>query len=250
MALQKFTQTLMNGIGTSPAGAVAHHRVAIRINTAIDAFESINRDASRTKSEKAVFYKQLQEQHGRAIQADLDKFAHELMARTESYEAGVSKVMNSVGLADAVQIVAGLKAAGLSSEQLLSAVRDSSEIAVAMARVPQALSGLTPDVATAAVVKHHPQLAQLGEENQRDFSSYESLSRVVDRTIAHIGLNVDQQALAERFDEAKLSPDPVPKTVAQEQAQMAKVVDPAFEQATNEQIAEHVGIYGYAHAKK
>lgn len=239
MALSKFTLSLMNGVGTSTSGAIAHSRTAIRVNAAIDAFNMLNADTSRTRSEKAPLYKKLQEQHGRAIEADLERFASELLQRTENYEQQVEKVLSSVSLADAVQIVAGLKAAGLKNDQLLSAVADSAEIAVAMARVPQALSGLTPDVAKAAAIKHYPALVQLGEENERDFSSYSSLSRVVDKTVLTIGMNIDQQALAARFDESKLAPQPEPKTMAEQNA----IID----QATKEQAAEHVGMYGATH---
>jgi len=54
--------------------------------------------------------------------------------------------------------------------------------------------------------------------NERDFSAYSSLSNVVDRTIREIGMNVDEQALASRFDESKLSPDAAPKTQAEQNA--------------------------------
>ena len=49
MALSKFTETLIRGFQTSPAGAAAHHAVGLRINQAIDVFDAINADKSRTK---------------------------------------------------------------------------------------------------------------------------------------------------------------------------------------------------------
>lgn len=248
MALQKFMPTGMAGFNTSTAGAVGHHRVAYRINNAIDVFEALNKDTSRTRSEKAVMYKQLQEKHGRAIKADYELMGKELLQRTENYEQQVEKVLTSVSLADAVQIVAGLKAAGLKADQLMSAVADSKEIAVAMARVPQALSGMTPEISKAAAIKHYPQLVELGEENQRDFSSYSSLGKVVDSTILQIGMSVDEIALAKRFNPEALNPEPQAKTQADVNAMMAKVDNSAFEQATNEQIAEHVGMYGSTYA--
>ncbi|MBL0600517.1 MULTISPECIES: hypothetical protein [Aeromonas] len=222
MALTKYTDTLIRGFQTSPNGAVGHHRVALRVNQAIDAFNGLNADTTRSRSEKAPLYKQLQEQHGKAIKADLDKFGNELLARTDAHEAKVAKVLNSVSLADAVQIVAGLKAAGLTAEQFRSAIADSGEIAVAMARVPQALSGLSADVATAAALNHYPDLLAEAAANERDFSAYSSLSNVVDRTIREIGMNVDEQALASRFDEAALAPRPEPKTQAEQNGQAAE----------------------------
>ena len=222
MALTKYTDTLIRGFQTSPAGAAAHHRVALRVNQAIDAFTALNCDRSRTNGEKSLFYKRLQEQHGKAIKADLETFGKELLARTDAHEAKVAKVLNSVSLADAVQIVAGLKAAGLTAEQFRSAIADSGEIAVAMARVPQALSGLTPEVATAAALNHYPDLLAEAAANERDFSAYSSLSNVVDRTIREIGMNVDEQALASRFDEAALAPQPEPKAQAEQNEQAAE----------------------------
>lgn len=249
MALSRIPNTLIRGFQTSDNGAVGHHRVAIRINNAIDVFDALNADKTRSRAEKAPLFKQLQTQHGEAIRKDMDRFHRELLARADHHAAQAEKVLNSIDMAAAVQIAVGLKSAGLSSDQVLEAVHNSREIAIALARVPTVLSGMSTAVAVKAAMKHHPELVEAEAELQRDLDAYKSIERVASNTILQLGMSVDELALAERFNPEALNPTPEPKTVAQEQAQMAKVVDPAFEQATNEQIAEHVGIYGYAHAK-
>lgn len=248
MALQKITQTLLGGFQTSPSGRVEHSRVALRINNAIDAFESLNRDRSRTKSEKALMYAELQDRHGRAIKADLDRFGAELLKRTDYFDAKVDAVLKSVSLKDAVQTIANLKAAGMNSQQLAEAAHENPEIAVCMWRSPSGLSGWSEPVAKAAALRHHPEILELAEQNQNDYKSYESICRVADQTILTIGMDIDKQALAERFDPAKLSPEPQEKTQADTNAMLGKVEQTDFKKDTAEQVSEHIGAYGATYA--
>ena len=216
MALQKYTDTLIRGFQTSPNGAVGHHRVALRVNQAIDAFTELNGDRSRTKGEKALFYKQLQEQHGKAIKADLETFRAELNARIEAHTQAAEKALTGVSMAEAVQIVVGLKQAGLNADALRATIADSKEIAVAMARVPSALSGFAPETVKQAAMKHFPELVAEDESLDRDCSAFKSLENVVAKTIMEIGMNVDEQALADRFDPSRLDPPQDPATVSAE----------------------------------
>ncbi|MCY9822473.1 hypothetical protein [Aeromonas media] len=206
MALSKFTDTLIKGFQTSPAGAAAHHAVALRINNAIDVFDALNADKSRPKSEKAVMYKQLQDQHGGDIRKSLARFHDDLSARADNLAQAADKALTSVSMAEAVQIVVGLKQAGLSADAIRATIADSKEIAVAMARVPSALSGFEPEVATRAALKHFPELVADEDAIRRDLSAYQSLERVVAKTIMEIGMNVGEQALAARFDPSRLNP--------------------------------------------
>lgn len=216
MALSKFTESLIRGFQTSPAGAAAHHAVGLRINQAIDVFDAINADKSRTKGEKAPLYKQLQEKHGADINRSLERFRAELNARIEAHTQAAEKALTGVSMAEAVQIVVGLKQAGLNADALRATIADSKEIAVAMARVPSALSGFAPETVKQAAMKHFPELVAEDESLDRDCSAFKSLENVVAKTIMEIGMNVDEQALADRFDPSRLDPLQDPATVSAE----------------------------------
>lgn len=221
MALSKYTETLIRGFNTSLVGAANHHSAALRINNAVDTFDMLNADNSRTRSEKAPMYKKLQEKHGKAINDAVARMGKDILSRTETYEGKVSKVMTSMSLVESVQLVASLKAAGLSTDQIRATIADSAEVAVAFARAPQALTGFSKEVAQSAALKHFPELTEEEAELSRDYSAFQSLSKNAEKTIREIGYNIDEQALAARFDESALDPKAEPVTAADVNAQEA-----------------------------
>lgn len=204
MAISKYTITLMQGFGTTPAFGVLHHKTAATFNRAIDMRSGIDADRSRSRSEKATLYRELQTSTAKALEKSLKDMLGQMNARSDKLDAEKASIKSGLKMAEAIQIVAALRGAGFDTAAITDMAKDSKDVAVALNVVPSALSGLSPESAESVMLKHFPELVQAESELAADFSAYKSLERNVSLLNTELVVSIDSSALETRFDESQL----------------------------------------------
>lgn len=218
----KYTTNLLKGFGTSSHIQGMHYRAALRVNAALETHSALIADRTRTKSEKAPMLSQLQKKLTTEAARDLRGILDNINARLDDFNARGEKLKASMSMSDALILVTAVK--GLDAGKVVSAARESRELALAMHIAPSAITGFDKENTFMALLNnHYPDLKTEYDEIKADFSAYESLSNNVANTTREIGYDVDLKALDSRFDENNLEVSPEPKTMAEQNAELARL---------------------------
>lgn len=200
-----YLTSALGGLGCSPSAEVAHRRVAMRINDLHGQFGLILADKTLNRAQAAPLISKLHTNHAKAIQADLAKFNAELEVMAGNHMRKLDALYDSMSLRDAVMTFAALKGA-MKPMELMEAINASPDIALAAARVPQALSGLTPEVAHKSLLAHYPDLVAAGEQLEIDQREYRSVEKKAGEMLRTVESAIDGDALATAYDVSGLQP--------------------------------------------
>ncbi|BBS39112.1 hypothetical protein [Enterobacter roggenkampii] len=217
-----YTSNMLKGFGTSSHIQNMHYRAALKVNDAIETHKALLADRTRTKSEKAPMLAKLQKKLEAEAQRDIQNILNNLNARADELDKKEAEILSSMSMTDALSLTAAMK--GMDAGEMIAATRESKELALAMAIVPSALSGFSKDQAFKTLIDaHYPDIKAATDEMASDFRAYESLRNNVENTTREIGYDVDLKALESRFDENKLEVSPAPKTMAEQNAELARL---------------------------
>lgn len=218
----KYTTNLLKGFGTSTHIQAMHYRAALKINDALTTHAALLADRTRTKAEKAPMLQKLQKKLSTEAMRDVDNIMHNIDQRSNQLEQKKADILASMPMTDALALVSAMK--GMSPTKMVDACHESRELALAMAIVPSTLSGFNKERAVETLIAtHYPDIKTASDELDADYTAFTSLSNNVTETAKAIGFDVDHSALESRFDEKRLDVTPAPQTMADQNAELARL---------------------------
>lgn len=217
-----YTSNMLRGFGTSAHVQDHHYRAALKVNDAIAMHKALMSDRTRTRSEKSPMLAQLQKKLAQEAARDVQAMRNNLEARHIELEKREAAVLASMTMADALALTNAMK--GLTASEMVAATRENRELALAMAIVPSSLSGFSKDQAVKTLIDaHYPDLKEANDAIAGDLRAFDSLERNVENVVRELGNDVDWNALESRFDPARLEVAPPPKTMHDQNVELARL---------------------------
>lgn len=228
-----YTSNLLRGFQTSPQVQEYHRITALRINASLLEHAAVMGDKTRSRGEKAPMLAKLSQKLEQDAQREIKAFRSNLEARIATLEKQKAEILKSMTMADALALTNAMK--GLEPGAMIAACRESRELSLAMAIVPSSISGFSKEQAVETLIDaHFPALKAENEAWDADATAFKSLERNVGDTVRRLSNDVDWGALESRYDEKRLEPTPHPKTMAEQNQQLADLEKAAGIKPTGE----------------
>lgn len=209
MSNYKFPEEYISGVKTTGMSKVRFGTTAALINRVQDAKLRIERDTSRSPSERQALMRKLLDESRVAINAAQDKFRAEVAGNLVGRTLDVrQKAKGHKSLVENLQLFAALKGSMPAGADLKSLIMNSKELSSCAASLPDEVlkaNGLSSDFAAAALAKNYPEITEADEDFENNMSELERLDTIVNEVLGDIEARALNKAQAEaRVDEDNL----------------------------------------------
>ncbi len=217
-----YTRNMLKGFGTSIHVQEHHYRAALKVNAALADHKALLNDRTLNRAQRSPMVAKLQHKLQTEAARDVKAMENNLAKRLDEIERQEAAILASMPLAEALTLTQAMK--GLDASEMIAATRENKTLALAMAIVPSSLSGFSKDQAMKTLIDaHYPDLKEANDALEGDLKAYESLARNVDTVVRELGNDLDVQALNSIFDPKRLDVTPTPRTMAEQNAEMARL---------------------------
>lgn len=219
MAVVKYSDKYLRGVGTSDLIGQRHEVSARHINALMDKRKAIANDLSRTDDEKAVLYKRLHDEYQRELENNNNRIAVDLTFATDKLNEMRSKARGTMSLSESVSLIAAMRQAGVSGDDLKSAAINDVRIAQALSSAPDAVLAAakwTRESADAILMRHFPEIAEQEKQIDSDFAALDRLQQNSQEALTELTRRAPDRILKTRVDEKDLfnTALPTPATAA------------------------------------
>lgn len=209
MSNYKFPEEYISGVKTTGMCKVRFGTTAAILNRIQDAKLRIERDVSRTPSERQALMRKLLDESRATVEAAQEKFRGEVVGSVlnRTFEAR-QKAKGHKSLVENLQLFSALKGAMPAGTDVKGLIMNSPELAACAASLPDEVlkaNGLSSDFAAAALAKNFPDIVEADKDYEDNSSELERLDTIAKEILSDIEARALNKAQAEsRVDENNL----------------------------------------------
>lgn len=208
----KFAPEHIQGVKTTGNCRVRFMSTATLINAAQESKLRIERDVSRTPSERRALMRKLRDDLSGKIATSIERYAGEIIGPVmgAKFEAE-KKALGNKSLVENLQLFSALKAAMPAGADLKSLIMSSQELASCAASLPdEVLSAnqLSRNFAQTALEKHFPEITEAQNAYDDNLSEYERIKGLSEQLMADLNERSlsDSEAQSRVDENALLAP--------------------------------------------